>query len=786
MDAAGSGVHTVSYDAGTDKFTFASATLLYLYLTTTTNALWTTIGFPVTPDVVFVTSYLGGALTTYAEIVQLEPNRAFYRNTGLTSGLSYKWRVRAKQGASYSSYSNEAAATTLVVPAKPTFLTPSETQDTWIRLTWYGDNTEVGAKIDQRLYGGGAYTEIAVIDKGIPTAPAGVVKTFYSFKVTGLSPATAYEFLVKTYNAAGDSPDSTSTGAAPTLAVYSPSKFERLIRKINPNLVYLIEGNPAMQLREWALTSGKTYTYESDFNEGGVSIETIEQNGQALVEMTSVAYVEATAGTWYHDVNAGKVYVHSLYSDAVLSYVIVASFWVYLTTWKTAAAPAVYNGNNYLPLVAADGIPDISQEINPYYEGNFTITTGTVSLVNGKLLKKHRFDQLCDKYLWLNRKMKILAGGEDFAYDDFATVCTGIVNSADVSDQRFSLNLRDYRDGLHRSLPVEKYTVDEFVNLDTNAVDKPRPFGYGTITNVIPICIDTVSRVFEFHHGRCKSVTQVTKNGVALTVNTDYFIDYQNGQFTLARGLTYSTDDVLLIDFHGWANNADEEIVNGAMVFKHLLNQYLSLQDVDLDLDSIYATKYAKTVALNPYIYKEEDSQEIIRKLEHTVQAYSDQDSNGRIGLRADQTSAPSDVKYIPEAYIKEFGSEKNQDSIFSAVNVYYGENQSTDKFLAVQKTNYPATWKHKVQKELDIYTYLTSSTDATALAVAILAMLDRRSYTLTVNRGMYASMPGDLVYVSRKRFPSMTGTAANVLMKTLKVTKQFSGGKTEITAEAI
>jgi hypothetical protein len=61
MDAAGAGVHTISYDAGTDKFTFASGTLLYLYLTTTTNALWTTIGFPVTPDVDFVMSYTGNA-----------------------------------------------------------------------------------------------------------------------------------------------------------------------------------------------------------------------------------------------------------------------------------------------------------------------------------------------------------------------------------------------------------------------------------------------------------------------------------------------------------------------------------------------------------------------------------------------------------------------------------------------------------------------------------------------------------------------------------------------------
>jgi len=62
MDAVGAGVHTISFSTITNKFTFASSTLLFLYLTTTTNSLWTTIGFPVTPDVAFTTSYTGSAL----------------------------------------------------------------------------------------------------------------------------------------------------------------------------------------------------------------------------------------------------------------------------------------------------------------------------------------------------------------------------------------------------------------------------------------------------------------------------------------------------------------------------------------------------------------------------------------------------------------------------------------------------------------------------------------------------------------------------------------------------
>ncbi|MFA5284154.1 MAG: hypothetical protein WC347_01025 [Smithellaceae bacterium] len=789
MDAAGSGVHTVSFDAGTQKFTFSSATLLYLYLTTTTNALWATIGFPTAADVDFVLSYLGGAITSYVEIVQLEPNRTFYRDTGLTTGLEYEYRVRAKQGGSYSAYSNEATVTTLVAPATPTYLGEIEKQDVWWKIGWYCDGTEVGCKVEQELYGTGSWSEIAVVDRGLPRF-SGSLQTYYEFKVTGLSPSTAYQFRVRAYNGAGNSSYASSAFMGYTYAAYTPSKFERLIRKSSPNLIYPVEANPAMVLQGWSLTSGQTYTYENIFNEGGVSIESVQQNGELLIEVTTIAEVESTSGTWYHDVNAGKVYVHTADGDSPVGYLIVATFWMYFTTWKTRAVPANYNDNNYLPLVAADGIPDLSQEIKPFYEGNFSITTGTVSLINGRINNRtdlnHFFDRKCEKYLWLNRKMKILSGGESFAYSDFVTVGTGIINSHDISDQRFNLNLRDYRDGINLSLPAAKYTTDEFANLDVNVVDRPRPFGYGAITNVIPICIDTVNLVFEFHHGRCKSVTQVTQNGTVLTEDTDYFVDYQNGQFTLARGLAYVTDDILLVDFHGWVNLADEEISNGAMIFKHLLNNYLNIGDADLDLDSIYATMAAKTVALNPYIYKEENSQEIIRKLERTLQAYSDQDASGRLGLKAEQTTASTDIKYIPEAYIRDFGSSKDQSNIYNAVNVFYAENPSTDVFLSITKTNPQTPWKDGVQKTLDVYTYLTSSTDADALGIAILAMFGRRPFTFTVNRGLFTSMPGDLIYVSRKRFPSVTGTAANVLMRIQKITKQFSSGKTQITAEVV
>ncbi len=716
----------------------------------------------------------------------LAPNQTFYRDTGLSGATLYTYRVYAMQGATPSGYSdpggvNGVGATTLSVPPDPSGLAITEYQDTWVRINWTPTTTETGYRIEQN-YDGGGYAEIAVIGAGLGT-----------FKATGLSAGHTYGYKVRAYNAAGNS-GYTGPVTQLTRSQYLPSKFEILLRKSKPNLVYLAEANPLMELASWSLSAGQTYTYEAAFSETGATIDHIYQDGAALTQKSSIATVEATAGTWWQDRYAKKVYVHTTTGNNPVNNFLAGSFWLYFTTWQKGAT--YYNDNLYLPFVTADGIPDISQELQPYYEGNFVITTGTVALLNAKVKGAFYFDKIAYKYFWLNRKVKILAGGESFAYTDFVTINTGIINSKAITDQRFTLDLRDYRDGLHRDLPTARYSIDTFPNLDTNAVDKQRSFSYGTITNFVPVCIDTINRVFEFQYGRIKSVTNIYQNGVALVGGTDYFIDYANGQITLARGLAYDTADIITVDFHGAVNSADEEITNGTEIFKHLMNNFLGVTDANLNLDEIYVTKYVMTTALGLAMYKGENSQDIIRKIEHSMRAYSGQDSQGRLTLRAALTAAPSDIKYIPESFILELAADQNQDSLFSEVNIWHSESMKDDKYLRCNAPNGQMPWKYGVTRTLDIYTALTSAADAKALSTAIIPMLGdtaivqapmpKGPYTFTVPRVLFNALPGDLVYASRNRFYSLSGVASNLLLRILSITKSPSSGKTTIKAEVV
>jgi hypothetical protein len=379
-----------------------------------------------------------------------------------------------------------------------------------------------------------------------------------------------------------------------------------------------------------------------------------------------------------------------------------------------------------------------------------------------------------------------MAGGVNFDYDDFVTVNTGIIDSYTCNDKEFSVALRDLRDNINRSLPIDLYTLDQFPSMDDGAEGEPRAFGYGAVTNAVPVCIDTTNLIFEFHAGRIKSVEYVYQNGATLTAGTDYYIDYQRGRIILDTDLVYDSDDIILVDFTGAVTDADETISTGANIFKHLMNNYFSIGDSDLDLDSIWATHVAKSTALSLYVWKDTDSQELIRCIERSIEANTFQAADGKLGLKVALTSAPSDIVYVPDAQIIDFSMARDKYSLFSMVNVYYGENPSEDRYSLQQCGNNQLTYKHGVSQPLDVYTALTTSAAATSLGSNIISLLDKMQIHFVVPKTMFASQPGDLIYLTRTRYYDSNPTAANKLLRIIKISKSFSSGRTEIDAEVI
>jgi chitodextrinase len=149
-------------------------------------------------DNVGVTGYAvercqGASCTSFAQIAT--PTTSSFNDTTLSSGVTYRYQVRARDAVpNWSGYSSIASGTTTdnVAPTAPSSLVATPASATQINLTWTAstDNVAVVAYSVERCTGASCsnYAEI-----GTPSGN--------SFNNTGLSPGTTYRYRVRARDA---------------------------------------------------------------------------------------------------------------------------------------------------------------------------------------------------------------------------------------------------------------------------------------------------------------------------------------------------------------------------------------------------------------------------------------------------------------------------------------------------------------------------------------------------------------------------------------------------------
>jgi len=711
--------------------------------------------------------------------VELAPNVTGTRLSGLDPAHLYSIFIRAKQGALYSAYSFGAGTGLIATPTAPSALALSEITDKSMRLSWTDNqgpstkndpNAETGFKIEKST-NGVDYAELAIVGANIT-----------GYLAQDLNAFTQYWFRVRAYNAAGNSAYCAAANDT-TLVAYAPTAFEKLLRKKNPNFVFLIEINPKMTISGFSLTGGQTYTYEILIAERGIDITSVYEVGTAYTKQSSIATVEANASSFWFDYFNRTLYIHTSDGTSPDNFLIEGGFWIYFSNKKEM----VFNDNKYHDLFKQEFASDLSQDIKPYYEGDFGVSAGTISLINGDIGGEFYFDKRYTKYTWENAKLILLAGGEGFDYDEFEPVFTCMIDEVACEDRLFEISLMDLRMNMERNIPAYKYTTDEFPNLDSGAVDSAMQEYFGTYTDVPATCIDTVNKIFKVNRDRIGSVTAVKRNNTVLILNTDYYVDLQRAMVFLDEDTPWLTQDKILVSFTGKVDSAGDLIINGAEIFKYAMNNYYILADSELDLDSIYKTKYDNTAILKVPIYQERPVNEVLRNLEHTLRAYSFQDTRGRIGIKSALTAAPSNIKYVRNDQI--FGSPrrvKNLKSKYWAVNVFYSEDPATQLWSSIRKEDNTARKKFRTEKDLDVYTYLSTEADALSLGSEIMSLLNKDSTELVLDSMFFLCLAGNLIYFNRDRFYSSSGSANDLLMRIIKIDKGISSNRTSLIVEEV
>lgn len=841
----------------------------------------------------------------YGDVVDLEPNREFYRDTGRTADSLYTYKVHAMQEeGDLDNFALESAQVrTFDVPETPTLavILDADTQDKSIRIRWTGVANETGYRIEQDT------VEIAVVGADVT-----------DFLATGLTSGIEYEFRIRAYNAAGNSGYS-DVRAKTTLTDYVPIEFEKWIRNPNIEPVYLAEIYTKMDLEGFGDEVGVTWQKKIGASDRGIDILEVFEDGVVYTKEEVDEGGELTnPSTFWFDYDSRILYVRSSAGDGDPgAFLIEGAFWLYFSTHKdiefTVASGRLHH---FLPLLAKEDIPDITQEIKPYFEGSFAISSGSIAFKNGTKF----FDKIFSTYTWINAKVILKVGSGAlpiFTYAQFKEIFTSYIDQKSCTDAKITFQLRDVRKEMTQPIILNKFNTTTYPYIDETFVGKLIPVIFGFRGETIPVPIDMENQHFKFNDssiafrsGEVNKVTRVRARGRGeeeLTEDTHYYVDLQRSiitferdgrfiidsgnnkinfkelvddvwsaertatldsatyttatllteiedemnaavgrvhtyaascsaapekRFTISAGagevfslrwrtgtngkdgtktsvgitigydddddvdgeesyeadidvITINKGDIIKVSFTGLVDSADETIDNGAEIFKHLMNNYKGIADSELNLDSIYATKYAKPNVLALPIESEPSFDEIVRTIEHSMEAYTFQDEFGRLGIKPQQTTEASNVKYIISKHIFDHVQSKDKGTLFWKVNVYYNKDYD-DNWEVKTATKNEINWKHSITKELPLYTYFTSSSHATDLAANILNLLNKERIENGHPMLLFDVMAGDLIKFSRTRFYDSDGKAEEITLRVIRISKSPASGRTSITAEIV
>ena len=176
----------------------------------------------------------------------------------------------------------------------------------------------------------------------------------------------------------------------------------------------------------------------------------------------------------------------------------------------------------------------------------------------------------------------------------------------------------------------------------------------------------------------------------------------------------------------------------------------------------------------------------MIRNIEHSIKAYRRQDGQGRVGIKAEQTTPPSSAPYIRNHQIFDYNQSKDKQVLFKNVNVFYDKNLQTQDWSVKSQTSNKIGWNYRIEEDLDIYTYLTSASDAATLVGDIQNLLNKGSIYFEIPVVLFGLLAGDLIYFSRDRAYNLQGTAKDHVLRIINIQKLAADKRTVITAERV
>lgn len=511
--------------------------------------------------------------------------------------------------------------------------------------------------------------------------------------------------------------------------------FVDLIASPSSEKVFLAEIKAAEEVTNFALTAAQTYTYELSYLNETITLAdskteiirkavvSCELDGTALTVKTSIATVEGTAGTYWHDTANALLYIHPPDDGSPNHHTVIAYFWLYFAT-----KGIILDSRYYEPYVSDRGIPQISQETQAIHWGICKISSGAVELLNGR----GYFDQIAKKFIWANKTCKILLGGDLLPYAEYTTIFSAKIFGTSFTSGLFILELESKSFDLLRILPINNFWVSTWANLDPAAEGRPIPYYWGNYDATqapIVTCINSAYAVNTYQFKICDTTFH------AITSITQVYVDFGAGAGwgTIAHAnedlaqATFTIDSAsfvfgvsrVKVSFQGYHSGGI--LIDGAPeVAEDILLNQCGYVSADLNAASFTASKATSDCVLNVSVENEISALTIMETICKSDLAFLDEDGSGLLRYRTWEPVATGTIPVIAKEDIFEPTIEEDATEIYWKVKVGYSWQSSIAEYLYTEESNNLTRYKYGRNDHLTYDTYLRNKSNADVLAARI------------------------------------------------------------------
>ncbi len=153
--------------------------------------------------------------------------------------------------------------------------------------------------------------------------------------------------------------------------------------------------------------------------------------------------------------------------------------------------------------------------------------------------------QLLEDYTWGNRAVKVYVG-KGTNLNDYDLDFHGIIKfpgGVSYDRKEVRIKLRDYRNKEWVMMPVNRYWLTNYPNLESGADGTPIPVIYGDFSDTpVPVtCIDTSTKQFKIANHEIGEIGQVYKNGSPISSSDT---DLINATFKISDSYTPGADEI--------------------------------------------------------------------------------------------------------------------------------------------------------------------------------------------------------------------------------------------------